>query len=138
VTIQPEGKWELHIKTEPPRKSNGFASNDLIEITELGDAVTNSTSRFFGTPISAPRRDRAPSSAAPRGPASTSAKRPIAMVIELTLSCDEDDQPLVHPLKRQYSSSFPDSPTVYRPAPPPPPPANGTNGINGANGYPRP
>lgn len=145
VTIQPDGKWELHVKTEPSRKSNGFTSSDdddLVEITELGQTVKNSTPRSFGTPIGGPpQRDRASSSAALRGSGSTSAKRPIAMVIDLTSSGDEDDQPLIRAPKRQYSTSFTDSPTAFRPAPPQPPSANGANsvnGLNGTNGYHRP
>lgn len=140
MTIQPDGKWELHVKTEPSRKSNGFASSDdddLIEITELGETVKNSTPRSLGTPLGGPPQKNPAPSSAPRGLGSTSAKRPIAMVIDLTSSGDEDDQPLVRAPKRQYSSSFADSPTVFRPAPTQPP-ANGTNGVNGANGYHRP
>ena len=131
VTIQPDGKWELHTKIEPPRKSSGFASSDdddLVEITESGDSVKVSTPRPYSTPLgSVPQRPhgQAPSSAAPRGSGSTSTKRPIAAVIDLTSSGDEDDQPLIRAPTRQYSGYAEGSPTVYRPAP-------------AANGYPRP
>lgn len=131
VTIQPDGKWELHTKIEPSRKSNGYASSDdddLVEITESGDSVKVSTPRPYSTPLgSMPQRSygQAPSSTAPRGSGSTSTKRPIAAVIDLTSSGDEDDQPLVRAPKRQYSGYAEGSPKVYRPAPT-------------ANGYPRP
>ena len=131
VTIQPDGKWELHTKIEPSRKSNGFASSDdddLVEITESGDSVKISTPRSYSTPLGGmpPRaHEQAPSSAAPRGSSSTSNKRPIAAVIDLTSSGDEDDQPLVRAPKRQHSGYADASPTVYRPPPT-------------TNGYPRP
>jgi E3 SUMO-protein ligase PIAS1 len=131
VTIQPDGKWELHTKIEPVRKPSGYSSSDdddLVEITESGHSVKASTPRSYSTPLGGlpPRtHERPPSSAAPLGSGTTSAKRPIAAVIDLTSSGDEDDQPLVRAPKRQYSGYAEPSPTAFRPAPP-------------SNGYPRP
>jgi E3 SUMO-protein ligase PIAS1 len=128
VTIQPDGRWELHAKAEPTSKSSGFASSDdddLIEITQSGDSVRLNTPRSYGTPLGGQLGEQSASSSAPRGSTSTSGKRPIAAVIDLTSSGDEDDdQPLVRAAKRQYSGYAEPSPPVYRPAP--------------ANGYHRP
>lgn len=123
VTIQPDGKWELHGKTEPVRRPNGFASDeddDLIEITESGSSVKASTPRPYSTPLSGLGQSQTQTPA----PVSTN-KRPIAAVIDLTSSGDEDDQPLVRAPKRQFSGYPEPSPTVFKPGLPP-------------NGYPRP
>jgi E3 SUMO-protein ligase PIAS1 len=128
VTIQPNGKWELHVRPEPVSKSNGVASSDddddLIEITKNGETVQMSTPRTYGTPAAAavPSTREASSSsyAAPRSQGSSSTKRPIAAVIDLTSSGDEDEEPFARQPKRQYTNSstngFAASSTpVYRP-----------------------
>jgi E3 SUMO-protein ligase PIAS1 len=134
VTIQPSGKWELHVRPEPTSKSNGVASSDddddLIEITKTGDSIRMSTPRTYGTPSGAPAssiREASSSSAAQRSQGSTSGKRPITAVIDLTSSGDEDDEPLARQPKRQYTGStngFVTSSPAYRPNPSP------------SNGYP--
>jgi E3 SUMO-protein ligase PIAS1 len=126
VTIQPDGKWELHSRAEQPSKSNGFASDDddddLIEVTKSGDSVRTSTPRTNGTPTGGPPQRPAESSfsGVPRSSGSTSGKRPISAVIDLTSSGDEDDEPLARSAKRQYSSYGQPSLASYRPAPPNP------------------
>lgn len=124
VTIQPNGKWELNVRPEPISKSNGVASSDddddLIEVTKSGDSIRMSTPRKYGTPLAAQSIREASSSAAPRGQSSTSAKRPIAAVIDLTSSGDEEDErPLARQPKRQYTNNgtngFAASTPAYRP-----------------------
>jgi E3 SUMO-protein ligase PIAS1 len=118
VTIQPDGKWDLHTKPEPLSKSNGVASDDdddLIEVTKSGDSVRVSTPCAYGTPAA-----REPSSTAAMNLGSTSGKRPIAAVIDLTSSGDEDDEPLARPAKRQYNNGYGQPPgpstSMYRPS----------------------
>lgn len=140
MTIQPEGQWELYTKAEAPRNTNGYPGSDddddLIEITDLGGSVKASTPRSISTPLGGqPQRVQALPSAGARSSAPNSNKRPIAAVIDLTSSGDEDDEPLVRAPKRQYSSGYAESPPVFRPVTFPPPPAPTSNG---ANGYPRP
>lgn len=124
VSIQPNGKWELHTRPEPASKSNGVASSDdeddLIEVTKAGDSIRMSTPRKYGTPATttAPSTREASSSTGPRGRSSNSAKRPIAAVIDLTSSGDEeDDGPLVRQPKRQYTNTngFATSTPAFRP-----------------------
>lgn len=128
VTIQPSGKWELHVRLEPTSKSNGVASSDddddLVEITKSGDCIQMSTPRTYGTPaavVAPSTREASSSSAAPRSQGSTSAKRPIAAVIDLTSSGDEDEEPIARQPKRQYTNSSingfaTSSPPAYRPS----------------------
>jgi E3 SUMO-protein ligase PIAS1 len=136
VTIHPDGKWELYVRPEPTSKIKGVASSDddddLVEITMSGDSIQMSTSRTYGTPTTAAvlsTRETPSSSVAPRSQGSTSGKRPIAAVIDLTSSGDEDDEPIARQPKRQYTNSsinsFAASSTpVYRP------------GTGLSNGYP--
>lgn len=136
VTIQPDGKWELHVRPEPTSKTNGVASSDddddLVEITKTGDSIRMSTPRIFGTPVAGAlpsTREASSSSVAPRSQGSTSGKRPIAAVIDLTSSGDEDDEPIARQPKRQYINSTTNgfvasSVPVYRP------------GTGTSNGYP--
>ena len=109
VTIQPNGVWELHNKPNNTSRLNGVASDDdddLIEITKSGDSVKMGTPRAngaeTGTPISGQSQSREPSSSvAPRS--SLSLKRPPPVMIDLTSSGDEDDEPYQPPAKRQMS-----------------------------------
>ncbi|KAH6893567.1 PINIT domain-containing protein [Thelonectria olida] len=135
VTIEPDGRW--FVKNEEERR-NEFGSqgarqshfddddddDDDLEISEV-----NIISRRLETPRNASfssstpaSGSRGPPSVGPRGIASTSAKRPAAAVIDLTLSSDDEDEPLQRAPKRQNT---------------------GTNGFtsglefpNGAHGYP--
>jgi E3 SUMO-protein ligase PIAS1 len=133
VTIQPDAKWELNNKKDQPTsnsRTNGVASDsddDIVEITKSGDSVRMGAPAAFKTPIGASAQSRE-SSGPPRNSGSTSNKRPIAAVIDLTSSGDEDEEPIRAP-KRQFNPStntngfsLPTTP-FSRPAPP-------------ANGYP--
>lgn len=130
VTIQPDGKWELHTKKEPTNtsRSNGVASDsddDLIEITKSGDSVRMSAPRVFKTPVSVQsRQSREPSTSSglSREPntGSTSSKRTISAVIDLTSSGDEDEEPVARAPKRPMITNgygTPSNVPVYRPAP---------------------
>jgi E3 SUMO-protein ligase PIAS1 len=132
VTVQPDGKWELHTRKEnqPISKQNGFASDsddsDIVEITKSGDSVTMSTHRASQTPVLGQLSRSSSIVARPSGSmsGSTSGKRPAA-VIDLTSSGDEDEEPLARAPKRQQTNGFqPISVPAYRPGPPngvPPP-----------------
>lgn len=123
VTIQPQGQWELHSKPDKVSQPNGVASDeddDLVEITKTGDSVTMGTPRAWGTPVGGnplSSREHSSSSVAPRSAGSTSSKRPIAAIIDLTSSGDEDEEPIARAPKRQFSSYNPTAAPVYRPAP---------------------
>lgn len=115
VTIQPDGKWELHIRKEPvnPSRSNGVGSDsddDLIEITKEGSSIRMSAPRSNYTPSSVPPRLSATPStmlSQPSDPNSGSAKsgkRPASAVIDLTSSGDEDDEPLAKRPMNGYST----------------------------------
>ena len=129
VTVQPDGKWELNAKKETTSnsRSNRFSTDsddDLVEITKTGDSVRMGTPQVFKTPAGAlPARSREQSSASlpPRDQGSTSGKRPIAAVIDLTSSGDEEDEPLARPTKRQFNTvngyNTPSSVPAYRPPP---------------------
>jgi E3 SUMO-protein ligase PIAS1 len=124
VTIQPDGKWELHSKGEPQSSSrlNGVASDsddDLIEITKSGDNIRMGTPRASGTTTGG--QPSTGLNGISRETSAVSAKRPRPMVIDLTSSGDDDDdEPLVRPTKRQYTSNSTGAPTnlpMYRPPP---------------------
>ena len=120
---------------EPTSKLNGVASSDddddLVEITKSGDSIRMGTPRAYGIPAdgTTPSTHEALSSlTAPRstgtgmGTGTTSAKRPITAVIDLTSSGDEDDEPLARQPKRQYTNGGTNgfaaaSTPAYRPGP---------------------
>lgn len=121
VTIEPTGRWLL--KDEEADSNNfptdaffndsgagGDDDDDLVEISEVSFLPSHSTSRQIGTPTRpTPVAASTPtsagrSSAAPRANGSNSAKRPAPPVIDLTLSSDEDDEPIQRPAKRQRPS----------------------------------
>lgn len=88
---------------------DGDDDDDDLEISEISFVggrrleTPKNIPSSTGTPASA-GRDSA--SLGPRGIASTSAKRPAAPVIDLTLSSDdEDDEPIQRPAKRQNTST---------------------------------
>ncbi|KAL2067874.1 hypothetical protein VTL71DRAFT_15972 [Oculimacula yallundae] len=141
VIIQPDGKWDLNDKKkdnpQPSRPSNGVASDsddDLVEITKSGDSVRMGTPRV--TPAlptngtsSYQSREQSSSSVPTRDSlGSTSGKRTISAVIDLTSSGDEDDEPVVRQPKRQFTGNGFGAPStstpVYRPPPPPAPSYN--------------
>ncbi|KAM5371378.1 hypothetical protein ACJZ2D_007977 [Fusarium nematophilum] len=116
VTIEPDGEW--HIKNSDnasQSQTNGNTSyhedydddDDVLiaEVNPIGHrrletpkmATPNS-----GTPTTSGRDG---SSNGPRGVASTSAKRPVAAIIDLTLSDDDEDEPPQPPSKRQNTAT---------------------------------
>ncbi|CZT05813.1 related to E3 SUMO-protein ligase pli1 [Rhynchosporium agropyri] len=137
VIIQPDGKWELNARKkdnpQPSRPSDGVASDsddDLVEITKSGDNVRMGTPRVApslptnGTPSHQSREQSSSSSVPARDSlGSTSGKRPISAVIDLTSSGDEEDEPIARQPKRQFTGNGYGAPSastpVYRPPPPP-------------------
>lgn len=126
VTIEPNGDWHTKSSEDSSQgQTNGNSSyqgtydddeddDDLVisEVNPIGHRRLETPKN--GTPsINTPgMAGRDSSSAGPRGLASTSAKRPVAAIIDLTLSDDDDDEPAPPP-KRQNTS---------------------TNGYSGSNG----
>lgn len=107
VTIEPNGVWSNNEKSASPLNGGPYSSDDdLIEIkdsrvTALKNPGTPVLSmRSMGTPTSVSREVSASLPGPPR--LSTSAKRPASAVIDLTLSDDEDEEP-VRPAKRQFT-----------------------------------
>jgi hypothetical protein len=99
--------------------------DDLVEISEVNFLPTSANNtRLTGTPSRpTPMGTSTPtsagrSSAAPRANGHNSVKRPAPAVIDLTLSSDEDEEPIQRPAKRQRPSM-----SASAPAPPLPPPS---------------
>lgn len=117
VTIEPNGEWHLKNSDDSSQgQTNGNASyrdkyedddDDDLVISEVNPVsarrieTPKNATPSISTPITAGRDS---SSAGPRGIASTSAKRPMAAIIDLTLSDDDDDDPPPPP-KRQNTST---------------------------------
>ncbi|KAH6969096.1 PINIT domain-containing protein [Fusarium avenaceum] len=117
VTIEPNGEWHLKNSDDSSQgQPNGNASyrdkyedddDDDLVISEVNPVsarrieTPKNATPSISTPITAGRDS---SSAGPRGIASTSAKRPMAAIIDLTLSDDDDDDPPPPP-KRQNTST---------------------------------
>jgi E3 SUMO-protein ligase PIAS1 len=113
VTIEPNGRWLIKAPTdEKSGPSNGASfgddDDDDFEISEVSivggrrPETPNQPTPSLGTPVSA-GRDSA--SLGPRGLGSISQKRPASAVVDLTLSSDEEDEPVRRPTKRQAHSS---------------------------------
>lgn len=120
VTIQPDGRWELHTRKEPMSQSNGVASDDdddLVEVTKTGDSVSMGTPLTY-RPMTGAVVQRSGSS---RDSSSASTKRPIAAVIDLTSSGDEDEEPVARTPKRQQTGTngygAPSTIPTFRPTP---------------------
>ncbi|GKU03475.1 unnamed protein product [Fusarium langsethiae] len=116
VTIEPNGDWHTKSSEDSSQgQTNGNSSHkgtyddddddDLVisEVNLIGHRRMETPKN--GTPsVNTPgTAGRDSSSAGPRGVASTSAKRPVAAIIDLTLS-DDDDEPAPPP-KRQNTST---------------------------------
>ncbi|OAQ62301.1 Zinc finger domain-containing protein, MIZ-type [Pochonia chlamydosporia 170] len=108
VTIEPNGHWAMKTSRDENLKSNGttFEDDDDLEISEISIVsrrleTPKTNTPIIGTPASGGRDS---SASAPRGIATTSAKRPAAAVIDLTLSSD-DEEPTQRPRKRQNTSA---------------------------------
>jgi E3 SUMO-protein ligase PIAS1 len=122
VTVQPDGKWQLHNKKENVQQSNGFASDDdddddLVEITKNGDSVLMGTPQPYGTPNGSYNQRSTSTPSGMQG--SISSKRPISAVIDLTSSGDEDEEPISRTPKRQHTNGYPapSSFPIYRSQP---------------------
>ncbi|POS82731.1 hypothetical protein EPUL_003542, partial [Erysiphe pulchra] len=108
VTIQPDGKWELNDKREASLKLRGKTNDldsDVVEIIETEGAIHSQLnySKDF-TQKSQPFSDGSFQNLDSIQSASriSSSKRPIAIVIDLTSSGDEDEEPpLIRSQKRQ-------------------------------------
>ncbi|KAI0013693.1 PINIT domain-containing protein [Xylariaceae sp. FL0662B] len=117
VTIEPDGQWRIQGAEPEPNKSRQSGASaridddDLAIVSDsrgLGNGVTASPMSGTNT-FSTPSRPFLSSGSTPDGrsreasnaPRSGSNKRP-AEVIDLTLSSDEDDEPIVRAPKRQY------------------------------------
>jgi E3 SUMO-protein ligase PIAS1 len=117
VTIEPNGEWHLKDSDDSSQgQTNGNASyRDKYEDDDDDDLVISEVNPVSARRIETPKNatpsistpitaDRDSSSAGPRGIASTSLKRPMAAIIDLTLSDDDDDDPPPPP-KRQNTST---------------------------------
>ncbi|OAA59352.1 Zinc finger domain-containing protein, MIZ-type [Cordyceps fumosorosea ARSEF 2679] len=92
VTIEPNGRWLLR---DEEQEANNFPSeaffdddDDAIEISELST-------------IPARPADTLPAPSTPSRQNGGGTKRPAPVVIDLTLSSDEEDEPIQRPFKRQ-------------------------------------
>ncbi|MCJ1367733.1 SUMO ligase siz1 [Acarospora aff. strigata] len=99
VTIEPNGKWTVNSKSEcSPRRNGASSSTDEDEdLVEIKDArVTSLKEEAPYTPLvmsrTPPSSSREPSIAS-GSIRSTTGKRPIGQVIDLTFSDDDDDEP---------------------------------------------
>jgi E3 SUMO-protein ligase PIAS1 len=112
VTIEPNGRWGLSLpgggNKNSNRKRKASSSSDFEEVIISGTSTvggrqmsyTPHTSNSYATPRP-PSREASSAAGAGSVPRSASSKRPVAQVIDLTLSSDEDDEPIARPTKRQ-------------------------------------
>ena len=113
MVIEPDGKWSSQVastKKESSEQTEDYFDDDLeiSEINILGSRSFDTPNRSIAslnTPLTGQSRE---GSTLPR--ASSSAKRP-APVIDLTLSSDEDDEPITRPAKRQQAA--PNAPSSF-------------------------
>ncbi|KAI1393483.1 zf-MIZ-domain-containing protein [Hypoxylon trugodes] len=132
VTIEPDGRWRTKVEEQESSRSRAAPTSkveDDDDLSILSDthAFGNGTNGFggrnsFATPSRSLGTNGASASASrgtPNTQRSGSNKRP-AEVIDLTLSSDEDDEPIVRAPKRQYQgpssnglSSFPSAYNAY-------------------------
>ncbi|MCJ1385911.1 SUMO ligase siz1 [Xylographa soralifera] len=114
VIVEPDGRWSAVAQKDIPNRTNGTRSSseeddDIVEIQEprlaaiKDEALLTPSSMARTPPYSS--REQSLSSAAPR---SSSGKRSIGQVIDLTFSSDEEEQPPRGP-KRQSTSNGPSS-----------------------------
>ncbi|TQS38966.1 hypothetical protein Golomagni_00520 [Golovinomyces magnicellulatus] len=113
VTIQPDGKWELHESKETSLRIKGTSKSsdsELVDITLAIDSknpfpwkISEGYSRL-PQPILAGSCRETGLVSTPTG-MTTSLKRPIATVIDLTSSGDEDEDSSRREPKRQCTSS---------------------------------
>ena len=125
VTIEPNGKWSTKIEAQQPpkstnRHSSSDADDDLIEVQEAPrvSSIKIESSHEPAMLRTPPISSREPSTSS-GPPTSSSNKRPAAQVVDLTLSSDEDEEPVRVP-KRHNTSGL----------------SSGANNINGLDRMP--
>ena len=107
VTIEPDGKWfapgsQNGTRSEP--KSASFVDDDDLFVSEVwvkeARGVTTPLRSLAATETPATVSSRESSTPMPRSGSSN--KRPAPQVIDLTLSDDDDEEPLERPVKRPH------------------------------------
>ena len=112
VTIEPNGKWSMNPVVKPSRRPHdGRTSSDdeedLVEIQEPSRvaSIKYENNHEPGTPWSPPISSREPSTSS--GPLTTSNnKRSASQIVDLTLSSDEDEEPIQIPKRQNTSGSL--------------------------------
>ncbi len=109
VTIEPDGRWSQHSKSDSPHGNRASFGSDDDDLVEIKDARVSAL-KMASTPAPSisstrtpPTSSREPSASVAPPYGTTSVKRPISQVIDLTLSDDEDDQPVARAPKRQFT-----------------------------------
>ncbi|KAI1202576.1 PINIT domain-containing protein [Nemania serpens] len=115
VTIEPDGQWTTQTTEAPLKKSRVSNAHPSVDLEDDISVVTDNpsyggegfggTSHAYSTPSRSFVNDRTPSSGSREpssAPRSTGRKRAAAEVIDLTISSDEDDAPIIRPTKKQY------------------------------------
>ncbi|KAI1333766.1 hypothetical protein F5Y15DRAFT_403886 [Xylariaceae sp. FL0016] len=126
VTVEPNGQWRTQAAAPEPTKSHysGAGVSDHIDDDDDALVITDYQPRLSGGPSgrasfggnhmgtpnqyhigSTPASSSREASNAPR----SGSKRPLAEVIDLTLSSDEDDEPIRPPKKQYQGSNYGDS-----------------------------
>jgi E3 SUMO-protein ligase PIAS1 len=107
VTIDVDGRWSLAIEaSNPPMPDTDDEHDDHDDIIEISDNRVMGIQSDITPSVSPIAQSSREESFIPRG--SISSKRPISQVIDLTLSDDDDDEPL-RPAKRINSFLTPSS-----------------------------
>ena len=110
VTVEPDGRWSRISQTDAPSNQGGARSSsddeDLVEIQDLprvaavkNEATLSSASMTRTPPY--PSREQSEASIPSRP---TTGKRPHGQTIDLTISSDEDEEP-IRPPKRQSTQN---------------------------------
>ncbi|KAI1159055.1 hypothetical protein F5B18DRAFT_638315 [Nemania serpens] len=120
VTIEPDGQWTTQPTEAPLKRSRASNANPSVDLEDDVSVVTDipsynnsrfgTTSHAYSTPSRSFMGDRTPSSGSREpssAPRSTGRKRPAAEVIDLTISSDEDDAPIIRPAKKQNTGPSP-------------------------------
>ncbi|KAI5457881.1 PINIT domain-containing protein [Mariannaea sp. PMI_226] len=112
VTIEPDGRWFIKKSDEDEKNDYGSQEPDVDSLDDDDELEISQVNVLNNRHLETPKNSafnssspgsgsRATPSAGPRGTASTSAKRPAAAVIDLTLSSDDDEEPVERAPKRQ-------------------------------------
>ncbi|RYP07267.1 hypothetical protein DL765_009219 [Monosporascus sp. GIB2] len=132
VTIEPDGQWRTQAGESEPRRSRYSGNNakaeadDDISILSDSRAFNGTTNRQFLEESSPPTPSHSMFNiATPSGASTTASREPSSVprsgngkrpaeVIDLTLSSDEDDEPIVRAPKRQnYGQGFDDGDSLF-------------------------